>query len=961
MMDFSQLSDNQLDQMIAHAQNGQTPAPQATVPQSQTQSQQANPDDQYSTLGSFLRGGANIGTFGAAPKVAAALATAGALITNPSLFQDQSVGDIYKQAYDISKQQQSESVKQHPIATIAGGLGVVPGMIASGVMPGGVDPASLLKVGAMFGLGGSDFNSVGGVAKDVAKGALTNLVLGKALGTIGDTIGEGYSGAASSTPTLAGALGGIGGGLYGAATGNWNDPWSALKKAGTDALIGGGAGYGLGAGSYMLGKGIAAGNDYLSNLLDMAPETAALTPEQEAKTAIANKFGANLSLGQASGNPTIQGQEAAMEAGEFGPQNQQIALANKAEQAQSYKDIGNQLRNNIGGGEFTEANIGVAPAVAKIQSEAQASKEAINNAYNISNAVLDPQKFMPFKQQAIDSLQSKGIYPVNGEAPYNEIEALNQVLSKNPTINFNELEGWRQGLNDSIFGASGRDKAGLLTVKNQFDDYLNNTIGGAVLKGDTDVLDKFQNARQLFADWKSNYTPKDSSEYGKSFIEDIVDNANSREPYTNQMIVNKIFGTNELGFKPQAASIVNELKNQLGEDSPEFQGVKMEAINRVLKPILTDKGDINVGAPAVQTFKNNLAKNMPILKGFMNPDELEELRNYGDLGSAMFQINKSGFNNSQSGVYQGILEQGKKIPMLNYLLQGAEYLKNKGMADSHYGLSPEDLKSAIQSVNNIKDSNTGIIPQALQYVKNNTGLSSISNILSAQALGAINNSKNEANQNKEIPFSSINVGTDLSKLSNVQLNQLILNAQRPKPNLVSQSQQDQEDAKGIAAAITKKQQGQLPIQQNTLLNKIAQIESGGNPNAKSPNSSASGMFQFTNSTWKDAVNKYGDKLGITLQDKNNPQAQAAVTQQMLQDNGQDLTNYLGRQPNDTELYLTHFLGLDGAKTLLASNPNQFAASLFPKQAKANRAVFFKKGRPVTVAELYSNFNKKISA
>ena len=959
MMDFSQLSDNQLDQMIAHAQNGQASASQTPTPQASSQPQNAQPQDQYSDLGSFFRGGSQA-LYGTGPKIAAALATAGALATNPSLFEGQSIGDTYKQAYDISKQQYAESAQQHPIANILGGLATIPGLMAGGVMPGGLDAASLLKVGAGFGLGGSDFNSASDVAKDVTKGALTNLVLGKALGTIGNTIGEGYTGAASNTPALAGALGGIGGGLYGAATGNWNNPMDAITKAGKDALIGAGTGYGIGAGSYMAGRGIAGGSDYLSGLMGMAPEAAALTPEQEAKTAIANKFGANLSLGQASGNPTIQGQEAAMEAGEFGPQNQQIALANKANQAQQYKNIGSQLRNQMGGDEFTESNIGVAPAVAKIQSQAQADKEAIKTAYNINNAVLDPQKFMPFKQQATDALQSQGIYPVNGAAPYNEIEALNQVLSKNPTINFNELEGWRQGLNDSIFGANGRDKAGLLTVKNQFDNYLDNTIQGAVLNGNTSVLDNFQNARQLFADWKSTYTPKDSSEYGKSFIEDIVDNANSREPYTNQMVVNKIFGTNELGFKPQAASIVNELKNQLGEDSPEFQGVKMEAINRVLKPILTDKGDINVGAPAVQTFKNNLAKNMPILKSFLNPDDVEELRNYGDLGSAMFQINKSGFNNSQSGVYQGILQQGKNIPMLNYLLQGAEYLKNKGMADSSYGLSPEDLKSAIQNVNNIKDSGTGIVPQALQYAKDKTGLSSISNVLSAQALAGINNSKNDANQNKEVPFNSINSKTDLSKLPDTQLNQMILNAQRPQPNVVSQSQQDQEDAKGIATAVSK-QQGGISFPQNSLVNKIAQVESGGNPNAKSPNSTASGMFQFTNGTWKDAVGKYGDKLGVTLADKNNPQAQAAVTQQMLQDNGQDLTNYLGRSPNDTELYMTHFLGLEGAKTLLAANPNQFAATLFPKQAKANRAVFFTKGRPVTVAELYSNFNKKISA
>jgi hypothetical protein len=144
-----------------------------------------------------------------------------------------------------------------------------------------------------------------------------------------------------------------------------------------------------------------------------------------------------------------------------------------------------------------------------------------------------------------------------------------------------------------------------------------------------------------------------------------------------------------------------------------------------------------------------------------------------------------------------------------------------------------------------------------------------------------------------------------------------------------------------------------------LLNKISFIESGNNPNARSKTSTASGAFQFTNATWREGVKKYGAETGVKLTDKNNPNAQRIIAEKMLGDNAEILANNLGRSPNDTEVYLTHFLGLEGAKKLLESHPQQFAARVFPEAAKANRALFFNKGQPLTVAQLYDVIDKKV--
>ena len=100
------------------------------------------------------------------------------------------------------------------------------------------------------------------------------------------------------------------------------------------------------------------------------------------------------------------------------------------------------------------------------------------------------------------------------------------------------------------------------------------------------------------------------------------------------------------------------------------------------------------------------------------------------------------------------------------------------------------------------------------------------------------------------------------------------------------------------------------------LERTAMIESGGNPNAQNPNSSAGGMFQFIDSTAK----QYG------LTDKTDPLASADAAARLAADNRAYLAKALGREPTAGELYLAHQQGAGGAAKLLAAG-NAPAASI----------------------------------
>lgn len=106
--------------------------------------------------------------------------------------------------------------------------------------------------------------------------------------------------------------------------------------------------------------------------------------------------------------------------------------------------------------------------------------------------------------------------------------------------------------------------------------------------------------------------------------------------------------------------------------------------------------------------------------------------------------------------------------------------------------------------------------------------------------------------------------------------------------------------------------------------KLAQIESGGDPNAKNPKSSAKGLFQFTSAT----AEQYG------LDDPTDPVKAREAVEKFTADNASQLQKVLGRTPSDGELYLAHQQGSGGALKLL-TNPDKKAIEVVGVDAVIN--------------------------
>lgn len=168
---------------------------------------------------------------------------------------------------------------------------------------------------------------------------------------------------------------------------------------------------------------------------------------------------------------------------------------------------------------------------------------------------------------------------------------------------------------------------------------------------------------------------------------------------------------------------------------------------------------------------------------------------------------------------------------------------------------------------------------------------------------------------------------------------------------------------------------------NEFLDRLAQVESGGNANAQAATSSAAGAHQFIDSTWLATIRAHADELGLQrvaqhidahnnvadpemrariLALRTDPVVSREVARAFTADNLNGLQSALGREPTVGEVYAAHLLGLGGARRLIAAAGRNAAnaAQIFPREARANRNIFYNNGRARSAAEVMQLLESK---
>jgi hypothetical protein len=161
----------------------------------------------------------------------------------------------------------------------------------------------------------------------------------------------------------------------------------------------------------------------------------------------------------------------------------------------------------------------------------------------------------------------------------------------------------------------------------------------------------------------------------------------------------------------------------------------------------------------------------------------------------------------------------------------------------------------------------------------------------------------------------------------------------------------------------------------------AKTESSFKTDIKAKTSSATGLFQFIDSTWLQTIKEHGAKYGLgdlvskmdtdksvrkqVLELRKDPAVAAVMTAEATKEHQYYLETSVGGTIGQNELYLAHFLGLGGATKFLRAknqNENAAAADIFPQAAQANKNVFYEaSGKKRSLKDVYAFFAKKMDA
>ena len=195
--------------------------------------------------------------------------------------------------------------------------------------------------------------------------------------------------------------------------------------------------------------------------------------------------------------------------------------------------------------------------------------------------------------------------------------------------------------------------------------------------------------------------------------------------------------------------------------------------------------------------------------------------------------------------------------------------------------------------------------------------------------------------------------------------------------LMGEGTGDFKSAEGLtdSAEIIKAVAKATGVDENLMLG-IAYQESRLVANAGAKGSSAKGLFQFVDGTWKSAVNAYASKAGLDpkllvkgMGTKNdprfNPVWNSIIAAYYIADMYKMAKKDLGRDPLPEEVYIYHGFGPGGAKYFLSRKDNEDAVAVtvgssIKNYPNTNRAWFYNKdGSTKTVAGTKEFFKQKV--
>ncbi|WP_244498356.1 hypothetical protein [Aureimonas ureilytica] len=146
---------------------------------------------------------------------------------------------------------------------------------------------------------------------------------------------------------------------------------------------------------------------------------------------------------------------------------------------------------------------------------------------------------------------------------------------------------------------------------------------------------------------------------------------------------------------------------------------------------------------------------------------------------------------------------------------------------------------------------------------------------------------------------------------------------------------------------------------SSYVERTVKAESGGDRTAKNPNSSATGVGQFIESTWLDLFRRYYPERAASLGRDAilSLRTDADVSRRLIEAYAQENASVLqkaGLAVTESNLHLSHFLGVNDAKKVLQAAPGTPLAGLIRPEAIKNNASILGGGKTVDDVIAYAD-------
>jgi hypothetical protein len=264
------------------------------------------------------------------------------------------------------------------------------------------------------------------------------------------------------------------------------------------------------------------------------------------------------------------------------------------------------------------------------------------------NPVIIDDKLTPFASRAIQDVENRisQLKVQNRADPFGQPsqEDIQGLTLKAVDQMRRRLSSFRSDAYKSGNAADGRAAS---AVVDAFDAQVDSAVNGGLFRGDPRAVQAWNDARAAHADYKSTFSAGKNDPAGR-VVERILGKGNNPAAIPND-VADFLYGSSGVNPGSLNVSVSNRVKRILGEQSPEWSGVKQGLFSRLVE---TPEGVADMGpgkiAQRINQFLNGGGKELSEV--MFSPVERALIKQYGELSRSL-EVPQAGANWSNSATF----------------------------------------------------------------------------------------------------------------------------------------------------------------------------------------------------------------------------------------------------------------------------------------------------------------------